>query len=68
MADPAPLPCRSCFWSAELTREAERVWCAHAGWAGWYGERAGCGGVSFVQHRPWHSSLQAYERHASLGD
>lgn len=68
MPAPDPLKCRACFWSAELTREAERVWCAHAQWYGWHQERAACGGASFVRHRPWHSSLQAYERHAGLAD
>lgn len=64
-----PLLCRSCFWAADLTRDAEKVWCAHAGWAGWHSGAAPCRGVTFVERRPWHCSIKEYKRYAAdLGD
>lgn len=66
MSEAALLQCRRCFWAADVTREAERVWCAHAGWHGWHQERPACGGVAFVERRSWHHSISEYERHAGV--
>lgn len=59
------LPCRRCFWAAEITRSEDRVWCAHATAHGWQRERPACAGAAYVERKPWHSSIGAYERYAS---
>ncbi len=28
--------CRTCFWSALVTRQSRRVWCAHKVYHGWH--------------------------------
>jgi hypothetical protein len=43
----ATLPCRLCFWSADLTRKDERVWCSHAVHHGWMTDKAACDGKAF---------------------
>ncbi|MEN9314388.1 MAG: hypothetical protein RIS35_781 [Pseudomonadota bacterium] len=65
MATPSELACRSCFWAADVTRDKERVWCAEAGAHGWQVERPACGGSRYVARKPWHHSIEAYERHAA---
>ena len=60
------LPCRKCFWAADVTRDAPKVWCAHAGCHGWMTDLPACGGGAFVKRRPWHHSIEAFERHAGV--
>jgi hypothetical protein len=45
MSDPLVL-CRSCFWSAEITRSDARIWCSHAVHHGWHTEQA-CKGAGY---------------------
>jgi hypothetical protein len=45
-------PCRTCFWSAELTRADARIWCSHAVHHGWHTEQA-CKGAGYrADNRP----------------
>jgi hypothetical protein len=46
------LACRTCFWAAEITRNTERVWCAHAVHHGWMTEKAACGGKGYKADLP----------------
>lgn len=39
--------CRHCFWSADLTRTEDRVWCSHSVWHGWMTEAPSCRGTAF---------------------
>jgi len=45
---PDPLwHCRRCFWAAEITREAKRVWCSHKVHNGWMQLAPVCRGLAF---------------------
>jgi hypothetical protein len=46
MSDPLD-PCRSCFWSAELTRATERIWCSHRIHHGWAVGAPRCAGKAW---------------------
>jgi hypothetical protein len=41
------LVCRSCFWAAQVTKVAEKVWCAHATHHGWMSDVPACSGKEF---------------------
>jgi hypothetical protein len=41
------LPCRLCWWAADITRGQERVWCSHAMHHGWMTDKAGCDTAAF---------------------
>lgn len=41
------LPCRTCFWAAELTRVKPEVWCSHKTYNGWQIDKPGCDGKAF---------------------
>lgn len=46
-------PCRTCFWSAELTRREASIWCSHAVHHGWLTTGPSCGGATYrVDDRP----------------
>ena len=52
MASQAPaggmtLPCRLCWWAADITRGQERVWCSHAVHHGWMTDKAKCDTAAF---------------------
>ena len=38
--------CDGCFWAADLTVNAPRIWCSHSRWHGWH-THAACGGQGF---------------------
>lgn len=41
------LVCRSCFWSAEVTRQQNKIWCAHRVVYGWVTDKPRCEGLAF---------------------
>lgn len=41
------LVCRSCFWSAEVTRPQNKIWCAHRVVHGWVTDKPRCDGLAF---------------------
>ncbi len=51
MTDPLA-PCRTCFWSAEITRKDVPVWCSHEVHHGWHRAPA-CEGKAYrIDTRP----------------
>ena len=45
---PDPLwHCRRCWWAAELTRKAAKVWCSHRVHHGWMQLAPACRGLAF---------------------
>jgi len=45
---PDPLwHCRRCWWAAEITRKAAKVWCSHRVHNGWMQSAPACRGLAF---------------------